>query len=138
MGMYTALHIAFEIEDVEATSILHYMIGQGPRPHSLPDHPLFQTPRWQFMLTCDSYYFDYDSSANMISYPSEETAHRHLVSVTSNFKNYDDEIDKFLDWVSPYIVTKDREWVGYMMNEEDERPTNIVWRDNILKVEVEE
>lgn len=65
MGMYTAIHFYSELKkDVpnEVIEILEYMLDFDNKPEpKLPDHPLFKTERWRFMLVCDSYYFDEDT-----------------------------------------------------------------------------
>jgi len=61
--MYTELHLNVELKrDVpEAViAVLRHMVdGNGGDESALPlpEHPLFGTERWQYMLRCDSYYF---------------------------------------------------------------------------------
>ena len=37
-----------------------------------------------------------------------------LLEIHTEFKNYDSEIEKFIDWISPYVVgRKKKQYVGY-------------------------
>lgn len=45
------------------------------------------------------------------------------LSVYSSFKNYDDEIAKFLDFIRPWIETDG--FIGYMRYEDHDDPTLI-------------
>ena len=68
MGMYTELHFNAELrKDVpqEVLNVLSYMLDSDKDRPALPDHPLFRTQRWLFMLTCDSYYFDADTHSTL-------------------------------------------------------------------------
>ena len=128
MGMYTALHFAATLRADTPASVLdtlHYMMEprrfpEAPYPDH-PDHPLFHTDRWDIMLACDSYYFNADTHSVL---RRGWDGHSSL-SVTSNFKNYDGELDLFLDWITPYVAAYDGDWLGYHMYEEDEQPTLI-------------
>lgn len=136
MGMYTELNISLELkQDVpqEVINILMYMTtGEWPagvQPTSdvnltkeeLPDHPLFATDtRWRFMLRGNSYYFDM-TPQHVLRYDAISEA--CILSVRSNFKNYDDEINKFLNWIEPYTETKG--FIGYSRYEESDNPVLI-------------
>lgn len=133
MGMYTELVVAFEMygdTPTDVIKILQYMMGDIPeseiRDIELPDHPLFQTARWRFMLRCDSAYFS-GKTHSELSYEFGSW----IVNIRCNFKNYDDEIDKFIDWITPYIDRIDPEtddgkmFIGYHRYEECSEPTLI-------------
>ena len=125
MGNYTALNCAFELKkDTPQTvlDILRYMAdGTGYLP-PLPDHPLFACHRWRSLFTCDSYYFDDQTHTDVLFDDCTDTWY---VSVRSNLKNYDGEIGKFFDWVTPYIDKMDGEFVGYHRYEQNEVPTLV-------------
>lgn len=71
-------------------------------------------------LTCDSYYFPSISDSKM---EQDRIDQQYHLNIRCNLKNYDDEIEKFLDYISPYIETKG--FLGYMRYEESEEPTLI-------------
>lgn len=123
MGMYTELHFNAElIRDTphRITDVLAYMTGTTrSEPAALPDHALFGTRHWDLMLQCDSSYFPLSTASSI-----DHEYGRHYLRVRSNFKNYDGEIEKFLDWIMPW-VDADTECLGYWRYEENDHPTLI-------------
>ena len=125
MGMYTELVLGFNLKENtpnEVVDILTYMIesGEGDRQPVIPDHDLFKTWRWKFMLSCDSYYFAGFTHSEM-SY--DDIGKQWEVNIRCNLKNYDNEIEKFIDWISPYVEL--RGFAGYSRYEESDEPTLI-------------
>ena len=125
MGMYTELVMAIELkQNVSANvyEILQYMVGDSEfEPIELPNHPLFKTNRWHFMLNSDSYYFDGITKSILKEdnlFPDHPS---YYLTIRCNLKNYNEEIEKFIDWITPYSDTKG--FVGYKRYEEDEEPT---------------
>lgn len=123
MGMYTELHFNAELEHstpAEVIDLLAYMVdARTTCLAELPEHALFATRRWEWMLTCHSAYFPL-SVATSLDYENG----RHHLRVRCNLKNYDGEIGLFLDWVMPY-VNADTECLGYYRYEEDDHPELI-------------
>lgn len=128
MGMYTEFHFNAELKrDLpdEVVQALTYMVKNEGEAYAfqLPDHPLFDCSRWHYMLQCDSYYFD------MI--PNSQFEHDNIgsgsyyLSIRSNFKNYEDEIEKFIDWIKPYLNKLPGDFLGFHRYEETEDPTLI-------------
>jgi hypothetical protein len=124
MGMYTELNCAFSLNrntPPQIVEILLYMTGQSPtEPAELPPHPLFGATRWEGMLTGSSAYFDGDPHSAV---SLNETSGKHHVTIRCNFKNYDDEITKFIDWMTPYIDALPGDFIGYSRYEDTEIPT---------------
>lgn len=123
MGMYTELNIgvAFKEDTPEnIIDILKYMLNYENDEPETTDHPLFKTPRWSFMLRCDSYYFDGHTDSSMIY---NDISNQWYLNVRSNLKNYDGEIELFLHFIQPYLETTD--FLGYMRYEEYDDPTLI-------------
>ena len=122
--MYTALSFNSRLkEDVsqKIIEILAYMIGDGEdEPTNLPKHPLFGNTRWRHMLRCDSYYFDADTHSTL---RYDDIASAWYLCVRSNLKNYDSEIQKFVNWVTPYLDKEDGEFLGFYRYEENVQPT---------------
>ena len=128
MGMYTALHFNSELnvdKDSMVADILKYMVGETEEmPEMLPDHPLFKTERWGFMLRCDSYYFDEDTISTL---RWDKISESYYLCIRCNLKNYDDEIEKFINWIMPYldVFKQTGDFLGFYRYEEDEQPTLI-------------
>lgn len=121
MGMYTALSLGVELnpKGTDLIDILRYMTGQSDTcPPVDRDAPIFSTPRWEFMLRCDSYYFDYQTHFEVVE--DSIVRPRFFLSGVSNLKNYDDEINKFLMFLRPHIESYG--FIGWTLYEEDEEP----------------
>jgi hypothetical protein len=100
MGMYTQLITTVTLKKEtppSVTNVLKYMVAlEKPDHEGVPDHPLFETDRWKWMLLTDSAYFPGASTAVF----NEE---RKELSSVSSFKNYGSEIEHFCDWISPWV-----------------------------------
>lgn len=137
MGMYTELHFNSELKkDVpsEVVEILKYMVGDlEEEPSKLPDHDLFKDTRWRFMLRTDSYYFDADTHSTL---RYDSIGESYYLCIRTNLKNYDSEIEHFIDWVMPYLNKYDKKFLGFYRYEENEKPTLIYYKPVTLKEEV--
>lgn len=130
MGMYTELVMAIELKrDVPKQIIrtLYYMTGQEEEDileqYGKPEHELFNTVRWTFMLQSDSYYFDGVTHSFLEKDNLIKDNPSYYLTIRCNLKNYNNEIDKFIDWIKPYSDTKG--FIGYKRYEEDEEPNLI-------------
>lgn len=134
MGMYTELVLGLELDNDEATiQKLKYMLD-NTTDDVMIDDPFFKTPRWTYMLCCDSYYFDGQTDSKLVY---DIIAGTHFLNVRCNLKNYDNEIELFLKWLAPHIKTDG--FLGYMRYEEDENPTLIYnTADGIILYEIPE
>ena len=118
MGMYTELSIDAEIvNDKEVIQKLQFMLKDSDEDIKI-NHPLFNTERWEHMLICDSSYFDSQTDSNLYKNDS-----MYFLHILCNFKNYDNEINLFLDWLCPYIITEGL--LGYTRYEMNYDPTYI-------------
>lgn len=125
MGMYTELHYNAEIKPdapESVVNILRFMLGETETQPELPQHPLFQTDRWRWMLTSDSCYFDANSHSTL---RYDDISKSHYLCVRCNLKNYCNEIQQFCDWVRPYINKEPGDFLGFSRYEETETPTLI-------------
>ena len=119
MGMYTECVFAVELKgmDRKAQQALESMLDgslSDRRPESLPNHPIFSKSRARFMLRCASAYFPGRSD----SYLYRDSDGDLFLTCRFNVKNYEDEIETFLDFIAPY-VDEPNEPVGYMRYEEE-------------------
>ena len=93
------------------------------------DHPLFNTARWDWMFHGDSYYFTGKTHSEFIY---DDISKNWVLTARFNIKNYNNEIEKFLDWIAPVANEKD-EFVGYKRYEEAENPTLIYFEDDKVR-----
>lgn len=121
MGMHTELVISTQIKPVpEVIEVLKYMVGEiDTIPAKLPDHEFFDCARWTMIFTSHSYYF-VPHSVQLLKY--DDIANAWSLVTRADFKNYDREIEKFIDWILPYVDNED-EMIGYSRYEESREPT---------------
>jgi len=126
MGMYTEFHYNTELKkDIpeHILDILRFMTGDKEGdPTELPDHPFFRTKRWRWLLTQDSYYFSADTHSTL---RKDLIACKYVLCIRCNVKNYDDEIEHFINWMYPYIDKYDGDFLGFFRYEENEVPVLI-------------
>lgn len=124
MGMYTELVLAAKIKpDNKVIQTLNYMLGETEYLPVWENEPLFLTERFHYMLRCDSFYFDGQTDSKLFVDNLYKDKPMYYLNVRCNFKNYDMEINKFLEWLCPYIETDG--FLGYERYEEFENPTLI-------------
>lgn len=130
MGMYTEFHFNSELKSncpTQVIDILRYMLGDKEESPALPDHPIFKTDRWRHMLRTDSYYFDADTHSTL---RYDDIAEAHFLCIRCNLKNYNGEIEKFVDWIDPYLDKMAGEFLGFSRYEETETPTLLYKRSD--------
>lgn len=69
---------------------------------SIPVHPFFASPRWRLFFASDSSYFP---NAPVHSFTPSGIFSNYQLNVHSNMKNYHNEVEEFIDWISPYVKT---------------------------------
>ena len=127
MGMYTEIHFNAELKQDVPANVLHilrYMLGDVDVKPRLPEHALFKTSRWNFMLCCDSYYFAADTHSTL---RYDDIGKSFYLCIRSNVKNYDNEIELFIDWIMPYITGYKGDFLGFSRYEEFNEPTLIYY-----------
>lgn len=96
----------------------------------IPDHEFFKCSRWKSLFRMDSYYFDGETMSKLTY---DNISKSYYLTVRSNLKNYDGEIDKFLNFISTYLPHKIEEddLLGYSRYEESREPRLIYYSDLI-------
>ena len=124
MGMYTKLVVDLRFKDYLPDNVvlgLKIMVGELSfedfSQSELPNHRFFETSRWKSMLRTCSYYHT-PFSLSELHYDS--ISKRYYLTSSSDFKNYDGEINQFFDFISDYVEVG---FLGYSLYEEDETPT---------------
>lgn len=131
MGIYTEFHFNVELnEDINTESniviqTLMFMLNQSiesNNPLMVSYHPFFKTPRWKNLLISDSYYFPSDTHSTL---RFDNISYQYYLNIKSNIKNYNYEIQKFVDWIMPYLNHDVGEFLGFYRLEETNIPTLI-------------
>jgi hypothetical protein len=127
MGMYTEFHFNAELKKSTPEHViktLEYMV-KCPNNYNSdfvpPDHALFKLDdrRWCYMLQSDSYYFPTDTHSTLRLDDISET---YYLCIRCNLKNYQQEIQHFLDWVTPYLYCSDGDFLGFYRYEDNNQP----------------
>jgi len=120
--MYTELLLnAKLVSDVptDVLAVFEHLFNGGAQPAALPDHPFFRADRWNLIGRCSSHYFQPHSTSNM---RFNDTAQQWFILSRSDLKNYEDEIDLFMQWAMPYLDESEGQFVAYSRYEEDNEP----------------
>lgn len=89
-----------------------------PRPAI--EHPFFDCRRW-YMLFLST---NFDKSLQGGRFYLKNN--RCVLDIHTEFKNYDDEIDQFMDWIKPYVSgRKKKQYVGYEKPEWSDTESNL-------------
>ena len=119
MGMYTEFFFRAELTENQQAEQAVDMLRNAPRLGTTEfEHPFFHCPRWTMLLFGGSAYhptrgFDCRREEN----------EGPVLFIHSSFKNYDDEIVKFLDWIDPLVAEPQGTFLGYSLYENDCKPT---------------
>jgi hypothetical protein len=123
MGMYTELIFGASLKKETPTQVidaLKYINGEieeKPKDFPLPEG------RCEWMFRSGSYYFGISDGVTKLW--QDDQTKRWLLCARFNIKNYEDEIDTFLNWIKPYIESGsgNREMYAIKMYEEQDEPT---------------
>lgn len=123
MGNYTELIFGAKLKKNTPTNVveaLKYMIGEiteKPKDFPLPDG------RCEWLFRGGSYYFAINNPVSKIWFDEVDNCWR--ISSRSNIKNYDSEIETFLNWIKEYVESGsgERELYAIVIYEQDITPT---------------
>jgi len=121
MGMHTELVIKADTKtDLPpiVDSVLQHLFNGANEPDALPDHAFFSCYRWSMVGRCSSYYH--------VPWADSKYSEGYIFS-RSDLKNYDDEIELFIDWIKPYLDQMQGDCIGWSWYEESETPTLIIF-----------
>jgi len=83
------------------------------------DHKFLKCERWYMMLISND--FGTTNGSKMFQQNG-----LWIIDLHTSFKNYDQEIDHFVNWISPYIIGhKKKKYVGWWRGEEMNYQINI-------------
>ena len=103
MGMYTEIIFGAGFKKnlpEQVVSTLAELAKGNDLIENIPDHPFFRAERTWLMTSGGSYYFPGTAQPK---FWFDDIAHQWFLQFRSNIKNYNQEIEKFLDWIKPYI-----------------------------------
>lgn len=129
MGSYTEFHFNAKLKQdtpKEVIDILFLMVSDNDNKENtnieIPSHPLFNSERWTWMLTCSSSYFPFYANSTLIF---DDIWRQYVLSIRCSIKNYNSEIENFVDWINPHIDAEPNTFLGFRRWEEADTPTHI-------------
>lgn len=124
MGMYTELYLSVELSaetPSEVVDTLRFMCGEfDEQTCDSPSHRFFTLVRWKHILRMSSHYFT-PFSTFVTRY--NDISKAWFLDGRSSLKNYEGEIEAFLDWIAPHVATVGHG--GHYRYEENLHPTLI-------------
>lgn len=124
MGHYTEFVFAAKLKADTPDEIIDTlkMVVEGPPENVVIDHPFFKCDRWRWFGSQSSQMFGYTRPASNVDY--DHIANQWMVSIRCSLKNYQGEIDHFIDWIKPYVEygSGDCNLLGYSMDEDGDIP----------------
>ncbi|WP_195336955.1 hypothetical protein [Paraclostridium bifermentans] len=135
MGMYTEFVFSIELKEEtpkNVIKILEFMADESdnikyPYPKDLPKHEFFETDKWNILFISYSYNFGGISSSKLRVNDISKT---YFLTTRSTIKESDQEIEKFLNWIKPYIKGYGHQFLGYKRIEGSEIPS-VIYLDNL-------
>ena len=127
MGMYTEIYVNVDLkkdtpdEVIEVLKAMCHMEGSDEKV--LEPYP----DRWGFLFSNGSYYTPF-TSCRSLTYDDILGAWSLLGK--GDIKNYEQEIQKFFEWIIPYVDGYPGDFIGYRRYEEDRTPTLIFLPDD--------
>ena len=120
MGMYTELIFGASLKEdtpINVIDTLRYMVGDIDKLVE-PAIDLDRNP-----LQGGSYSFGVNTPVSKLLF--SETTGEWMLSARANIKNYCSSIEKFLEWIKPYISSGSgcRDMYAIVIYEEDDTPT---------------
>lgn len=127
MGMYTEIIFGAGLDPNIPDDVLEVIKllangGDFDGCNFIPQHPFFKTQRTWMMNSGGSYYFPGVVSPKLWY---DTIGNQWFLHFRTNIKNYDGEIEKFLDWIKPYIDqgSGESDMYAIVLYEEDSVPT---------------
>lgn len=122
MGMYTELIFGAKLKKEtpnEVIQALKYMLDEIEKPNDFP----LPNGRCEWLFQGSSYYFGVNAPVNKMWF--DDICGQWQLSTRSNIKNYNGEIEEFLEWIKPYIESGSgcRDMYAIVTYEESAEPT---------------
>jgi hypothetical protein len=122
MGMYTEIYINVDLKKDtpdDVIGVLKAMCDMLPDQECsdvLADYPY----RWFSLFSNMSYYTPF-TNCRFLEF--DDISKKWSLLGKGDIKNYDNEIEKFFEWIMPYVDGYPGDFIGYSRYEEDQKPT---------------
>lgn len=137
MGMYTELFLQVQLNGDTPKDVINTLLYMGDEYSGEEEiEQPFEGSRWDFMFKCNSHYH-FPLSIFKLTYL--DYVNEYLLFVRCDFKNYENEVGNFLDWVAPWVEDTYGHYAGHYIYEGDKEPTRIIFQGGkLVGKEVEE
>jgi hypothetical protein len=123
MGMYTEIFFRADIKhdaDPEVLALLGRWVNGRPDSHdipraNLPEHEFFDCPRWENLASNGDAYFPHAYGSR---FSKKDWGKGYSLALHCTLKNYHSEIEKFFDWINPYVDALEGEFIGHSLYED--------------------
>lgn len=118
MGMYTEIFVNTDLKENtpnEVIEVLKAMCAKDADAECLKDKP----NRWKYLFNNGSYY---TPSTECAALTFDDRSKQYSLIAKGDIKNYEDEIEKFFEFIKPWC---DNDFIGYYRYEESREPTLI-------------
>lgn len=126
MGMYTDFIYDADLRKEtpkQVIELLEYMLDNDkPPPLRLPTAPLFLAYRWDCMLRMTYAASEVEGRSSL----AINDGGKFRLTIRCSLKNYDDEIEKFVEWIDPWVDAAPGAQLGASRFEEQEIATPIL------------
>ena len=132
MGMYTEWVLKCEVRDdvpADVRAVLNFLFNGADEPSRVPRHAFFSCPRWRMIGSCSSFYHTPFALSKYSDGLEDDGSRGGYIFSRSDLKNYDEEIEQFLDWLMPYLDHETGACIGWTWYEEHEQPT-LLFKEN--------
>jgi len=129
MGMYTEIYINVDLKKDTPDDVIGVlkamcdMLPDQERSDVLADYP----DRWICLFSNMSYY---TPSTNCRFLEFDTISNQWSLLGKGDIKNYNRDIEKFFEWIMPYVDGYPGDFIGYSRYEEDQKPTLIFLPDD--------
>jgi hypothetical protein len=135
MGDYTKIVFDAELKDMPHNPAAEFfrILKRADSPSEMSnliarlEHPFFDKPRWHMLFFGASEYFSTRGFDYWTGYDLDPAS----VHISSSFKNYSNEINLFLDWITPFVYP---EPVYGFVQDEYRDPRFIIYNDAYKKI----
>lgn len=117
MGMYTEIYVNVDFKEhlpEEFVKVIKAMC-EGEECGELEGFP----PRWKYLFNNGSYY---TPSTQCRELTFDRLGNCYSLLAKGDIKNYNSEIEKFFEFITPYVETCGKTFIGYSRYEEDVEP----------------
>lgn len=127
MGMYTELLLKCNVtrpQEKENRNAFDYFFDlqeELDRKIKLPNHELFNIRGCWYLTKTSSFYHHPEPILSL--YPRITDSEKYYLFLRVDLKNYDNQIEYFLDWLHPFVDENHDKIIGWKWYEEDDYPT---------------